>query len=1129
MADDGTSLPTLAELKGVALMKAFGLNPPDQLNRDERRRVDLHMLLDRLAGSLVELASVVDKSGDEKQAKRLDKYQKAHRKLSESFNKIEPKDKPEKVDELAHEVRTLYDQVNAEGYEGARVEGVNKALSKLTAHQGVEARKKAKAFLEEVDKIAKKDDPVERVDLYYELEKKILAFDMAACEQDEPGSTWQLRVDQSLSDAHPGNKKAIKIKVGEQDLSEAETGFRNACEKKIEEAMFSVPQRFQDEFRQRAGESLQGVIDALFHGEHPPANRQQLGKLMVEANTRMLQLLVALKREYPPEAPPNARVRDGKLVLTKAAPKVQSLVMQGGGGKGVGYPPMLEEMNKAGTLKNVDLLVGTSIGALNATCLACGGLNDERQLLDLKVFEQGFDARHKSKERYPGVTFHGDIWPTCAGQMAKMDELTAMSIADGVKDYSEEQLGAALVDKLADLDDATLARLGLADSDPGVVEAEVAKLAKKVKNQDLDASDRTSQMITFKDLAILHQLDPVNFKELTITGWEGTGDQGHTVYFNAKDFPDMPVALAARISMGLPIISPLYWKGRGPFYDGGLGSNAPVEATPGLDKFYEGKDPADAELELHSDDIPIDVQKAMSQTMLMTFDDEGKGTRNLYGDGRETTEPSGGEKVTVMGKGALFGDSPFFEDANPEYDETLRKDASKVYNGGVNTLQVYHADKGTLALGPLGGNPESVEYAENMSRMKGLEQLDQRSDQAVEMSCASVLDALEAMTPAEIRRMADDGAPDPQSDQLLLDLYDACVSYVDVTEALDQFVADAQPALEMLRESPMCVECVGAVDVLIEAWAAYDSIDTPELQPRIDLVAQTTGAIARLPSCLRSIVTKTVLLPMQKELRQARAELRELEQEEQDDDGGGEGGGEGGGQDDPQAFAWARSFVANDFLDSVRLGARQGLFNVEAAATKARDALKDACKAIDKVDAEQRPDKRVEAARKAIDKLEDLLRRLQTMAEVPSYAQVSGMVDMISWFRTQAQSRRDEMQKVVQGEDTGGFAARAFLPWDAKDWKRQKKAAIRAGVLEDSGASGLSGAMEDALKAVKAIAKAKPKRAALARNQAWVAWDRVVRIAHQIQARTRDGNLRDYLQQCKDAATEERDKYAEAV
>ena len=30
-------------------------------------------------------------------------------------------------------------------------------------------------------------------------------------------------------------------------------------------------------------------------------------------------------------------------------------------------------------LDHVDLLVGTSIGALNASCLACGGLADERR------------------------------------------------------------------------------------------------------------------------------------------------------------------------------------------------------------------------------------------------------------------------------------------------------------------------------------------------------------------------------------------------------------------------------------------------------------------------------------------------------------------------------------------------------------------------------------------------------------------------------------------------------------------------------------------------------------------------------------------------------------------------------
>src|SRR5205823_2774672 len=158
---------------------------------------------------------------------------------------------------------------------------------------------------------------------------------------------------------------------------------------------------------------------------------------------------------------------------------------------------------------------------------ACGGLADERQILDLGVFKEAFDA-HGLKKQYPDVTF-GDvkknksgIWPTCAGQMAKMDQLTAMSVAEGTKNYDEPGLVDALSEKLKKLDDETLAKLGLAGASAEVIDQEIKHLAKKVKNQDFANSDRTSQMITFKDLAILHQLDPVNFKELTITGWEMT-------------------------------------------------------------------------------------------------------------------------------------------------------------------------------------------------------------------------------------------------------------------------------------------------------------------------------------------------------------------------------------------------------------------------------------------------------------------------------------------------------------------------------------------------------------------------------------------------------------------------------
>src|SRR5262249_36367527 len=148
----------------------------------------------------------------------------------------------------------------------------------------------------------------------------------------------------------------------------------------------------------------------------------------------------------------------------------------------------------------------TSIGALNATCLACGGLADERKILQLSAFKEGFDTQN-FKRRYPDVSFEHPVgWfenpgrkllkrvsnamPSCAGEMALIDKLTANSVADKLKPYSESDLAKQLEAKLTKLDDATLERLGLAGANAEVIEREAKKLAQKVKNQDFKTSDR---------------------------------------------------------------------------------------------------------------------------------------------------------------------------------------------------------------------------------------------------------------------------------------------------------------------------------------------------------------------------------------------------------------------------------------------------------------------------------------------------------------------------------------------------------------------------------------------------------------------------------------------------------------
>src|SRR5262249_5486393 len=134
-------------------------------------------------------------------------------------------------------------------------------------------------------------------------------------------------------------------------------------------------------------------------------DESQLRVVLMEANTCALQELRALKRQYPRALTPQVEIQDGKILMTKAAPQPKSVVLQGGGGKGFGLPPLLDEMDKAGMFADVDVMVGTSIGALNASCLACGGLEDERKILDISAFRQGYDYKKTFQKQYPEVSF----------------------------------------------------------------------------------------------------------------------------------------------------------------------------------------------------------------------------------------------------------------------------------------------------------------------------------------------------------------------------------------------------------------------------------------------------------------------------------------------------------------------------------------------------------------------------------------------------------------------------------------------------------------------------------------------------------------------------------------------------
>lgn len=151
--------------------------------------------------------------------------------------------------------------------------------------------------------------------------------------------------------------------IPEGEFDALKKSFVNWCRKKAEDMSFGVEKDKREEFLKQAEISTGRIADVVFSKDEIPRNRQESGALLMKANTQALIVLTDLKRLYPPDKTPQVFVgKDGKLTIAKAAPKVESLVLQGGGGKGIGYPPVFEEMEKTGMLKEVDLLVGTSIG-----------------------------------------------------------------------------------------------------------------------------------------------------------------------------------------------------------------------------------------------------------------------------------------------------------------------------------------------------------------------------------------------------------------------------------------------------------------------------------------------------------------------------------------------------------------------------------------------------------------------------------------------------------------------------------------------------------------------------------------------------------------------------------------------
>lgn len=530
--------------------------------------------------------------------------------------------------------------------------------------------------------------------------------------------------------------KGDKEKVTAEAYGQAHQDLSRYLTAKCDDMRRDVPGPKRAEFdqavrgiRQEAREALRDVQEhCRKQGGQLPA--MQFQETVRELHTATLGKLIDLNNRYVEVniTPQFVRETSGGFTLMRKAPALENLVFQGGGAKGVGNPPALVELSKMGVIGGLKQVVGTSAGALTAAALAAGMSAADFQTLmnNTSMPSLANDLPHFDTI-YPQVEFKD------SSDVGRFDRF-AIAHAGGGKDFSAQNA-------LAILDQQTARSVGafvdghaqaIADAvvDGHITPEEARRLdVFKGLTDDSFKQNRTDKMLTFNDLSILHKIKPEQFKELTLTGYNKTDKQ--TEMFNSTNTPHMAVALAGRISMSIPVYFESVKLGGKEYVDGGVGSNVPSEAV-----IPQGGD-------------ALLRQEALAKTMVMVFDDKGKGFNTLYGRNLEAAPPKTKE-VNDIGARVVR------DATGADYLQSLKDDMVKVHASGPNVHVVFHGNVDTFDLHATGVQQS---FAKQMAAMKTLEQIERKQNEAEMVELSSISQALALLSTAEKRAVVAQGEP----------------------------------------------------------------------------------------------------------------------------------------------------------------------------------------------------------------------------------------------------------------------------------------------------------------------------------------------------------------------------------
>lgn len=260
-----------------------------------------------------------------------------------------------------------------------------------------------------------------------------------------------------------------------------------------------------------------------------------------------------------------------KYVYMARALPIENVVFSGGGAKGVVYPGVIQAL-QGQPIKNV---AGSSIGAVTAALYASGmsgfAFEDLTMQLDFKELLGSLNVKTLKKTGEPLLNF--------------LKTHIADSILTTLKAANKNQF-AEQYQRLSDNEKNALHTMLGDPQQQNSVEALLTQIQ--------DPEFKITTPVTFSMLATLTQFNEVagidgTFKDLSVTAVNK--DSGELYIFNAKNTPDMEIALASRASASLPVLlEPVEIDSKSlgiygqdgkakHFVDGGFLDNIPVTAV----------------------------------------------------------------------------------------------------------------------------------------------------------------------------------------------------------------------------------------------------------------------------------------------------------------------------------------------------------------------------------------------------------------------------------------------------------------------------------------------------------------------------------------------------------------------